>query len=154
MGKQGFINDWQVSDVQKISLKEVKIPVSIDIKWEKISAYTESDIKKGIAPLSALGFVDAGRITRGKDGVVFFKTEVELSTAEKIRVFLGYDGPVAVWFNDRKIFSGFGTNPAVADLISIVVKPQQGINKISVALDTNNGKAEGIFCRIVREEKL
>jgi len=151
--KTGFIIDWQVSDVQKISLDQIKIPVPDNIKWKKISAYTEKDIKKGIATLSALGFVDAGNIIKGKDGVIFFKTQIDLGPSETIRMYLGYDGPVVVWFNNKKVFSGPGTNPAIADQTSVVVKPEHGTNTITIALETNNGKAEGIFCRIVKEEK-
>ncbi|HQL65233.1 MAG TPA: hypothetical protein PLS78_05175, partial [bacterium] len=122
-------------------------------KWKKISAYTEKDIKKGIATLSTLGFVDAGNIIKGKDGVIFFKTQIDLGPSETIRMYLGYDGPVVVWFNNKKVFSGPGTNPAIADQTSVVVKPEHGTNTITIALETNNGKAEGIFCRIVKEEK-
>lgn len=148
-GKEDFIQEWMVSDLQNIPFKDIKIPDVDDrtLNWKKWRSYSEKDMKKGIPP-SAIGFVDVSRIIKKRNGVVFFLTKVDLGPVDKTRLYLGYDGPVVVWFNGKKVFSGPGKNPAIADQTSVVVEPVHGTNTIIVALDTNNGKAEGIFCRI------
>jgi len=151
--REDFILDWMVSDVQNTSLKNIKMPDINDRKlnWKKIRGYSEKEVKKGI-PLSAVGFVDAKKIIKRKSGVIFFSTRLDLGPADRARMYLGYDGPVVVWLNGERVFSGPGTNPAIADQSSVAVKPKHGNNTITIALDTNKGKAEGIFCRIKVEK--
>ncbi|MCM8816788.1 MAG: glycoside hydrolase [Candidatus Omnitrophica bacterium] len=151
-GKEDFILDWMVSDLQDITLEDARLPDQDDkgLNWKKWHGYSEKDTKKGV-PFSAVGFVDASRVIKKRKGVIFFSTKVEPGPIDKARLYLGYDGPVVVWFNGKKVFSGHGTNPAIADQSSVVVKPVHGTNTITIALDTNNGRAEGIFCRIKPE---
>ncbi|MCM8821777.1 MAG: glycoside hydrolase [Candidatus Omnitrophica bacterium] len=148
-----FIMDWMVSDVQNISLKQASLPDinDKDLKWKKIRGYTEDDFKKMYIPALAIGFVDAKKIIKHRAGVIFFSTTADLGPADSAKLYLGYDGPVVVWFNEKKVFSGHGTNPAIADQTKVIVKPQHGTNTITIALDTNNGRAQGIFCRIKPE---
>ncbi len=117
-GREDFILDWMVSDLQNIALEDARLPDPDDksLNWKKWHGYSEKDMKKGIPP-SAVGFVDVSRIIKHRKGLIFFSTEVELGPMEKARLYLGYDGPVVAWFNGKKVFSGKGTNPAIADQI-------------------------------------
>lgn len=154
-GKKDFIIDWMVSDVQDISIEDVKCPDVNDkrLNWKKLKGYTEADMKKrGIHP-SAIGFVEAKRIIKEKDGVIFFSTKVETGPLDSANLYLGYDGPCVVWFNGEKVFSGPGKNPAIADQSCVKVRPRHGTNTITIALYTNKGRAEGIFCRLIPEQK-
>ncbi len=150
--REDFIRQWMVSDIKEISLDQAEYcdANDKDIRWRKISAYQEKDMKKGV-PMSAIGFVDVGKFTKGKKGVIYFTTDIELGPMENAKMYIGYDGPVVVWFNGEKVFSGKGTNPAIADQTTVPINVRHGKNTITVALDTNDGKAEGIFCRIKPE---
>jgi len=145
---RNFICDWLISDVKDISLDQAKYCDSRDknIVWRKISAYKDAE-----SSASVIGFVDAGKYTKGKKGVIYFTTDVDLGPIENAKMYLGYDGPVIVWLNGQQIFSGPGTNPAIVDKTKIPINARHGRNTITIALDTNGGKAEGIFCKIVSE---
>ena len=82
-----------------------------------------------------------------KPGIVYVVREFPARQAGRARVHLGYDGPIAVWWNGQEIFRGPGSNPAMKDQTSLEVNTKAGPNRLAVALDTNGGKAEAIFLR-------
>ena len=63
------------------------------------------------------------------------------------KVYLGYDGPVRVWINDKMIFEGPGTNPA-SEKLALYADLKRGANRLTIALDTNGGQAWGITGRV------
>ena len=96
---------------------------------------------------NAPDFLNVTGLTKRKPGVVYIVRDINLVSADKIRLHLGYDGPVKVWWNGKEVFAGTGTNPAIKDQSSVVVTPHDGANHLAIALDTNDGKAEGVFVR-------
>ena len=149
-----FIQNWKVSRVQQCSLKNAVPPDPNDASygWRDLSAYGERELKAGKVTLSSVGFVDAGSIIQRTAGVIWFTTEIDVGPCSSGRLYLGYDGPVAVWVNKTKVFEGTGTNPAIADQNSVRVKFNHGANCIMICLDTNGGRAQGVFCRWTKEE--
>lgn len=92
-------------------------------------------------------FLNVVAVTKHQPGIVYIVRDIHLVSADKIRLHLGYDGPVKVWWNGREVFCGTGKNPAVKDMTPLVVTPHDGANRFALALDTNGGKAEGVFVR-------
>jgi hypothetical protein len=54
-----------------------------------------------------------------------------------------------VWLNGRQLFDGPSDNPAVQDRLALYAPFQRGRNTLLVALDSNGGRAWGIFPRIL-----
>jgi len=138
------IPQWRVADVQPLpsgGLREVTCPdpAQVALKWQTmLPAGAESPEP---------GFVDAHHRIAGRAGVVFFDSDIAVGPADRGALHLGYDGPVKVWINGREVFAGPGSNPAIADQTSVPVTFRHGNNRVTVALDTNGGKAWGIFGR-------
>ena len=92
-------------------------------------------------------FIDAHEIIRGRAGTLYFVKDIDIGPVDEITLHLGYDGPVKVWWNKEVVFAGPGTNPAREDMTSVRIRTKHGRNRLAVALDTNGGKAWGIFAR-------
>jgi hypothetical protein len=140
-GMPNFIANWLVS-----SLKE-------DLDLER-ATFAEG-IKSAIVPTVcapagsvASGFVDVRSQIQECSGVVYLATHIMSESDRRAIVSLGYDGPVRVWLNGALIFCGPGTNPALPDMVSVYGMLKKGENTLVIALDSNQGKAWGIFCRI------
>ena len=139
----GFIEDWKVSCVMPETLKSAKQPdlSSSKYKWQKIKC--DSENKHG----GVKGFVDVHKIINSQKGVIYFVSDLEVGPCSRGNILLGYDGPVKAWLNNLQIFEGNGTNPADPDKVSVPVNFKHGTNRLVIALDTNGGKAWGIFAR-------
>lgn len=138
------IPQWQVSELQPLptgGLGELTCPDATQTggKWHTL---------KPAGPGTAEpGFVDAHLLIAGRNGVIFFSTELEIGPVNRGVLHFGYDGPIRAWLNGQEVFAGPGTNPAIADQTSVPVHFHHGTNRIAIALDTNGGKAWGIFGR-------
>lgn len=142
-----FIQQWKLSPLfEGVALTDAICPQPADIaNWSSVS----SGKGEGHGFLS-LGFVDATKCIAGRDGVICFAADLEIGPCDSGFLHLGYDGPIKVWLNGAEVFQGDGTNPAVADESSVAVRFQHGTNKLVIALDSNEGRAEGIFGRFER----
>lgn len=96
---------------------------------------------------TAPNFLNISDVTAGQCGVVYILRDIEVGPVDKVRVLLGYDGPVKVWWNGKEVFHGPGTNPALEDQTALDLASQHGTNRLAIALDTHGGKATGIFAR-------
>ena len=68
----------------------------------------------------------------------------------KLKLELGYDGPVKAWLDGKKILHDpKGTNPAMPDDAVIDISPKAGEHELVVSLGSNFGKAWGIFLRFL-----
>lgn len=84
----------------------------------------------------------------GKHGVCYIRSEFLAPRAGPGSLRYGADGPVKVWVNNKVEGCQPGaTNPAVDGQYEARVTWQKGVNAIVFALNTNHGKAWGIFCR-------
>lgn len=92
-------------------------------------------------------FLDVSEVIEAQPGIVYMVRDIEIVSGDKVRVHLGYDGPVKVWWNGEPVFAGSGTNPAIQDQTSLALRARDGANRLAIALDTNGGKAEGVFVR-------
>jgi hypothetical protein len=77
---------------------------------------------------------------------------VKSPRAQRGHLLLGYDGPVRVWLNGQQVFEGPGKNPAIADKTVLYANFKEGDNRLVIALDTNGGKAWGVFGRVEMAE--
>jgi len=138
-----MIGGWKYSAVRAIELAEARCPDPSDPKfeWKEIAGFDPA------YPTNERGFLDAHERIAGQSGVVYFVTDLDVGPCDQATLFLGYDGPVLVWVNGERVFAGVGTNPAVPDKSRVRVRFRHGVNRIAVALDTNGGKAWGIFVR-------
>ncbi len=136
-----FIPDWRVSDVQSLGgLHQAAYPEgTLPGNWQAVQALGADKI--------AAGFVSAKDIVAKRPGVVYLVSDIEVGPRDSGTLFLGYDGPVRVWLNGTEVFAGAGSNPAVPDKTVVPVKFKHGTNRLAIALDTNGGRAAGIFAR-------
>jgi hypothetical protein len=134
-----FISNWRVSPLQSESQPGHTMPPNPAADWTAMQAAPDDG--------GDAGFVYAGSIIAHKSGVVYFATELEVGPCDAGVLHLGYDGPVRVWLNGEEVFRGSGSNPAQADETSLPVRFVHGTNRLIIELDTNGGKAEGIFAR-------
>ncbi len=133
-----YLREWQVSDViEGEALRSARIDKAVG--WRKANAYGEES--------PACGFVDATDRIAGRAGVIVFRRDLEVGPIDAAMLHLGFDGPVAVRLNGALVFEAAGTNPAVPDQASVPVRFRHGSNRLEIALDTNGGKACGIFAR-------
>jgi predicted dehydrogenase len=133
-----FIKSYEVSGVHPghDDMAMVALP-SASVKFE---------------PMRASGaFMNVRAIAAGKSGVIYFKAVHETPQAGLATLYLGADGPLKAWVNGR----GVGvwpalTNPSAADKCRADVELRAGRNELTVAMDTNQGGAWGIFARFTK----
>ncbi|MGE5557235.1 MAG: sialate O-acetylesterase [Bacillota bacterium] len=88
-----------------------------------------------------------------RDVVVYYAADIECGEKMDLKLLLGYDGPVKIWFDKQEIFHDpGGTNPALPGDAKIAFSACKGKHEILVALGSNNGKAWGIFAQIERTD--
>lgn len=138
-----FIERWKVSDVAPLTgaFKDLPCPDPDrgGLRWTDISALGEES--------SSCGFVDATKWIARRPGVVYFVADIEAGPCDRAHLHVGFDGPTRFWVNGEPVFQGVGTNPAVVDAHAVPVTLRHGRNRIAAALDTNGGRACGIFAR-------
>ena len=87
------------------------------------------------------------------DSVLYFACGIECQEPMKLSALLGYDGPVKLWLDGRRLFHDpNGTNPALPDAHAIKFDAGAGRHEILIALGTNSGAAWGVFLRFVRRD--
>jgi len=85
--------------------------------------------------------------------VIWYACRFNCPEAMDLSLSLGYDGPVAVWVNGKRIFADpQGNNPAVPDEKQVRYIASQGEHEVLVALSSNNHHAWGIFLRFERHD--
>jgi hypothetical protein len=94
------------------------------------------------------GFADARPQIRGQSGLVYLSADITADADRRGVLYLGYDGPIRIWLNDREVFDGPGTNPAVRDRLALHASFRKGVNRLVIAFGTNKGKAWGLFGRV------
>jgi hypothetical protein len=134
------IDTWQVS---KLHENQTLSSASPDKAGPTIATVQAGDDS---VPLEK-GFVKVNDQIAGKAGVIYLTADLQVGPCDRGVILLGYDGPVKVWLNGKAIGEAVGTNPAIRDALSIPVTFQHGSNTLVVALDSNGGKAWGIFGR-------
>lgn len=134
-----FIGQWQVSPLHaNLPLADAE-PVAPQSTWTEVASHTQGPNR---------GFTDVRKQIEKRAGVVYFDTVIDSPRAQRGKLHFGYDGPIRVWLNAQRIFEGPGDNPAVADTTALFADLERGPNRLTVALDTNNGQACGIYGRV------
>lgn len=135
-----FIGEWKVSGLLPLKgLHEARPPDGDVSAWTTLKALPPEQI--------AAGFVNASSVINKKPGIVCFVSDLEVGPCDRATLYLGYDGPVRVWVNGDEVFAGSGTNPAIPDKTVVPIRLRHGRNRLAIALDTNQGRACGIFAR-------
>lgn len=136
-----FIQHWKVSDLQRgKTLDDAVCPGNGELKgWHAEQCLPADHI--------AAGFVSVKPIIDRQPGLVYLVSDLEVGPCDGATLYLGYDGPIRVWVNGRDVFKGAGTNPAVPDKTVLAVPFRHGRNRLAIALDSNGGRACGIFAR-------
>jgi hypothetical protein len=142
--RQNFIQQWQHSAVQPhhnqwSTLQEPDL-AGQSLQWLPIQAAAKHN--------SEAGFVDAHHRIDSKPGVVYFTTTFDIGPTDAAILHLGYDGPIKAWVNGQSVADLTGANPATPDKNSIKIKTNHGTNRLTIALNTNNGLAWGIYARV------
>ncbi|MCM8821944.1 MAG: hypothetical protein NC831_03920 [Candidatus Omnitrophica bacterium] len=136
-----YVQNWLVSELLDISSLDHTSP-------EEGSKLAKRKILCQPSKTVLAGFVDIREISNSQKGIIYLVADARFESDSKAILSLGYDGPVRVWVNEKEVFYGPGTNPAIRDQTKVFTNVKKGNNRIVVALDTNGGKAWGIFCRI------
>lgn len=137
-----FISSWRIST---LALHEKLSDASLE-KAARLNYIAQQSSREKHKELH--GFVDARPQIQGRPGVVYCMAEFEAPVAGRGTLYLGYDGPVRVWLNEREVFYGPGNNPALPDRLAMHADFCSGVNRLALALETNNGNAWGIFGRV------
>ena len=97
------------------------------------------------------GFIEDHADWVDRPGHVYFWSRIELSEPMKLDFLMGYDGPFRLWLDGRPFFDALhGTNPCLPDEGSKIAALKAGSHLITVAMDTNGGRAWGFFLRFRR----
>jgi hypothetical protein len=85
------------------------------------------------------------------DVLVFFRHRFRCAEAMRLGAHLGYDGPLKVWVDGRKLLhDSKGTNPALPEDALVRFAVGAGQHELLVALASNHGKAWGIYLSLER----
>lgn len=85
-----------------------------------------------------------------KKGTFLFHAAMEAKTAVRLVAWLGYDGPIGVWFGEKLIYKDLdGKTPAWTDQgRSQPFQVPSGTHRFTIALGADEGKAWGIYLRL------
>ncbi len=98
------------------------------------------------APVTGENFADIRTFHGGRQGVVYIRTNIHMIKGGPGQLAYGADGPVRVWVNGQPAGAQpAATNPAVANQFSAPVHWNEGDNAVLFALDTNHGRAWGVY---------
>ncbi|MCM8816075.1 MAG: hypothetical protein NC913_00965 [Candidatus Omnitrophica bacterium] len=144
LGELDYVSQWQISELLDISNLDYTSPQdALKLAKQKINCQPAGTI--------LAGFVDTREVSNAQPGIIYLVSDVYFESDSKALLFLGYDGPVRVWLNEKEVFYGPGTNPAIRDQTKVYTQVKKGKNQLVIAFDTNGGKAWGIFCRLKSE---
>lgn len=83
--------------------------------------------------------------------LVWYACRIRCAEPMSLNVLLGYDGPVKLWIDGAEAgCNPNGTNPANPDMMSVPFRATPGNHEVVVALNSNHGRAWGIFLRFER----
>ncbi|MBN1555816.1 MAG: sialate O-acetylesterase [Phycisphaerae bacterium] len=83
-----------------------------------------------------------------EDVLVHYACKFDCPEATRLELQLGYDGPVKVWLDGKKVFHDpSGTNPAAPTDACLKLSLTAGKHELVVSLGSNHGRAWGIFLR-------
>ncbi|NLX05064.1 MAG: sialate O-acetylesterase [Phycisphaerae bacterium] len=86
-----------------------------------------------------------------QDVLIHYALGFRCAEKMKLAIWLGYDGPVKVWMDGRRVFHDpEGTNPALWQDGRIEVSASAGDHELVISLGSNEGKAWGVFLRMER----
>ena len=89
-----------------------------------------------------------------KPGCLFYRCRLRAPEAMRLVLRLGYDGPLAVWLDGKRVFDDpAGTNPGTPDKGSYRFQAAKGMHTVTLALGNQNGNAWGIYVRLTRPGK-
>lgn len=87
----------------------------------------------------------------GRDEVVWYACRFSCAEAMKLALVFGYDGPLKVWMDGKKVFHDpAGVNPASTEKARVITSAAPGEHEAIMALGTNHGAAWGIYFRFER----
>jgi len=87
------------------------------------------------------------------DASAYYACDIECSEAMKLRLCIGYDGPVKVWVDGKEIYHDpKASNPAIIDRGVADFNVASGRHQVLIALGSNFGRAYGIFLRFMRRD--
>ena len=99
------------------------------------------------------GFIEDHTEWLNRSGHVYFWSRLELPEPMKLEFLMGYDGPFRLWLDGKPFFDALhGTNPCLPDEGSKIAALKAGSHRITVAMDTNCGRAWGFFLRFRRPD--
>lgn len=127
---------------------------------DETSANMKAENCRGLkfAPMPSVGpFMipsDREKYANATPKIRYFRTAYECGEDMKIRVLLGYDGPVKLFCDGKPVFENMkGTNPVIPEESGIDLALTKGRHELIVALAINGGAAWGISLRLGRPEK-
>ncbi len=89
----------------------------------------------------------------GEDCLLYYAVHLVVDEPMPIVFLIGYDGPVKVWLDgEERHHDPEGCNPAVADRVKLSAELAPGRHTLLVALGGNNGRAWGVFLRMLRPD--
>lgn len=95
------------------------------------------------------GFINEHQSWQGNAGWAAFHFTIDCPDAVDARLLLGYDGPFRLALDGTEIHRDMkGTNPAIADSVTIDRKLAAGRHQICVLMDLNDGNAWGFWFRL------
>ena len=142
-----FIPDWRVSPFgADASLAEAQCPTDETVEGWTSSAHAQEEEGE------SEGFVSVASNIEGRAGVIYLSSDLEVGPCDSGLLHLGYDGPIKVWLNGELVLEASGSNPAIPDTDSLAVRFRHGTNRLIVALDSNQGRAEGIYARYEKSD--
>ena len=133
---RGLLTTWQVSRVQPVALSTMVPPTLRDqVGWH--------------ATPPGSNFINCHGEWNGTSGVAVLVHALVGNDDGTGTLLFGYDGPVRVFLDGVEVFADpNGTNPAVVDARRIPLRLPLGDHVLTVAMDTNDGKAWGIYARL------
>lgn len=86
-------------------------------------------------------------------GCFYLRHRFSCDEAMNLTALLGYDGPCKAWLDGRELFCDpAGTNPSAPGDARLPFAAAKGAHELLVALNTNAGKAWGIFLQYQRTD--
>ena len=141
-----YIQTWRVSAVlpSRVAIQKVNLPRSLAALSLNARTFDQAFADRHVE-IQAVG---------AKPGLVWYACAFECPEAMKVTAWLGYDGPVKAWLDGQQVFvDPAGTNPAVPNAgRATPVSLKKGAHELVIALNTNLGRAWGVFCRIERND--
>ncbi len=141
---ENFVKNWQYSDLQPH-----------EGQWKTLEEPNTGDAKLGWQPIQSSGreslehgFVNVRERIDNRPGVIYLTTRFDNGPTDSAYLHLGYDGPIKGWVNGKLVIDTDGKNPAKPDKTTVKVATRHGENQLTIALNSNQGKAWGIFARI------